>query len=249
MNDNAKLVIAREVSTVRKDLLKKLDALTLDNLLGKLNPYLQATTSCNLTIVLKRALDAHILSSQESVFGKCLENIAKDVGDCLKSSTTGVDLDFKRNNRILMAVKSGENWSNSSSAKTQSKNLKTAKRVVSQNGDTPITIVGCCYGRRKTSARSELADLTISGQNLWYLLSRDKDFYKKIIHEMNQGAEEFERKLEAKRAEIYSRLLSEIQKMCPNESNIWDILVERCCKNFSEDDKLLHGIMGEYNDL
>lgn len=246
MDESIKNLIKSEVAKTRTALLLKLDELNIDAILDKMNVYLQATISSNLHIILHRALAAHVYASQESVYGNVLERIAIAVcGLNSKSSTTGVDLDFQRGReRILMALKSGENWSNSSSAKTQSKNLTQAKRTIKQNDKSPVTtMVGHCCGRRRTSNKSQLADITISGQNTWYLISGDKEFYKKIAHEMNSGTEEFEKALELKKQETFNRLLNELHKLCPEEADIWDFLTERCCKNYSDDDRLLKNIM------
>ncbi len=247
MDDRVRKTILAEITKVRESLLEKLDRLELKTLLEKLNVYLLGVTANSLNGILQRALDAHILASQESVFGNCLERIALAFcGENTKSGTAGVDLDFtsKSGVRLLMALKSGQNWSNANSAAAQSKHLLQAKRIIAQNDPSHIkTGVACCYGRSRTSNGSKLADIKISGQNFWYLISGDKDLYKKLLHEMNQGAAEFEHKLENKRQETYNRLLNELAILCPTGANIWDILIEKCCKNYSDKDKLLQQLM------
>ena len=250
MNEEVREIISTEVAIIRKSLLQKVDELKLETLLDKWNPYLLAATCDSLDIILQSGLDAHIGSSRECVFGKCLENIARAVlathDKNAKSGIAGIDLDFKSGElRILMSVKSGENWGNSNSVNGLSKSLEKAKRTIRQNDTSAVnTVLFCCYGRRKTSDKNKVADYAISGQNAWYFLSGDIDFYKKIIHEMNQKAAEFEKELEDKWDGAYIRLLEELKILCPYGTNIWDILVERCCKNYTETDKHLQHLMG-----
>ncbi len=106
MDDRVRKTILAEITKVRESLLEKLDRLELKTLLEKLNVYLLGVTANSLNGILQRALDAHILASQESVFGNCLERIALAFcGENTKSGTAGVDLDFtsKSGVRLLMA--------------------------------------------------------------------------------------------------------------------------------------------------
>ena len=176
MNEEVRQVISMEITKIRESLLQKVDDLKLETLLDKWNPYLLAATCNSLNVILQSGLDAHISSSRECVFGKCLENIARAVlavrDKNTKSGIAGIDLDFRSGSRrILMSVKSGENWGNSNSANGLSSSLKNAKRTIKQNDSNTVnTVLLCCYGRRKTSDKNKVADYAISGQNAWYFL-------------------------------------------------------------------------------
>ena len=54
---------------------------------------------------------------------------------------------------------------------------------------------------------------------------------------------EFELQLLAKREEVYGRLLTGLQSISPKNSDVWEVLMERCCKNYSEKDEFIQHLM------
>lgn len=235
--------IREEIFLFRRSVLESLDDFTVKSILKKINPYLLSAIT-SLEGIFRYYIDANLVASMESKFGRTFEQIALLVcGQAAKSGITGVDLELIKNGRkLLISNKSGSSWGNSQSTAKQSDSFKTAKKVIRQNSiQEVISVMGICYGKRKTSSVS-CADIQIMGQNYWYLLSGDKEFYKKIIEVISCGSAEFRKELDEKKQIVSNRLLDEFRVLV-GENDVWSYLAEECCGNYSEKEIWLQNIM------
>lgn len=174
--------------------LEALNRLRLNNLLRRKNPYL--FRSKNLVVaadLIKSLLDAHLSSQEETLFGDFLEGLAIYVAETvyggLKSSATGIDLEFlKDSGRYIVSIKSGPNWGNSSQVARMKTDFSTAARVIRQgNAATNVIAVnGCCYGRDSRPDKGEY--FKYCGQEFWELISNDADFYTRIVEPLGHNA-------------------------------------------------------------
>jgi len=231
--------IQTEISQFREKLLSDLDTIVLDDLLKKKNPYLLASLFETIDGAIREALHSAYASSYETSFGRVLENIA--IAICpsgSKSGIKGIDLELLRGDRyrLLVSVKSGKSWGNSSSTEKQGDDFKAAKKRVHQNDKTREirSVMGIAYGKFKTKELT-YADEQICGQNFWAVLSGDIDMYRKILLALQPGAAEFENQVKEKIEDTVKRLVVEYNAK-QSTDNPWITILEACCQNYSETD-------------
>ena len=186
--------VEAHIGTFHDKRLEALNKLRLSNLLRRKNPYL--FRSKNLVAVsdlVKSLLDAHLSSQEETLFGDFLEGlaiyVAEQVHNGLKSSATGIDLEFVKDGaRYIVSIKSGPNWGNSSQIAKMRDNFTVVARVIRQgNAATNVVAVnGCCYGRDAKPDKGGY--FKYCGQDFWELISGDSDFYTRIIEPLGHNA-------------------------------------------------------------
>ena len=188
--------VEAHIGTFHNKRLESLNKLRLSNLLRRKNPYL--FRSKNLVAVgdlVKSLLNAHLSSQEETLFGDLLEGlaiyVAEQVHNGLKSSATGIDLEFVKDGaRYIVSIKSGPNWGNSSQVARMKDNFSTAARIIRQgNVDTNVIAVnGCCYGRDAKPDKGGY--FKYCGQDFWELISNDSGLYTRIIEPLGHNAKQ-----------------------------------------------------------
>ena len=186
--------VQANIGSFHQKRLESLNQLQLERLLRRKNPYL--FRSKNLVVatdLIKSLLDAHLSSQEETLFGDFLEGLAVYVAEIvhggLKSSATGIDLEFLKDSaRYIVSIKSGPNWGNSSQVAKMRADFSTAARVIRQGnaGMNVIAVNGCCYGR---DTRPDKGDyFKYCGQEFWELISNDTEFYTRIVEPLGHNA-------------------------------------------------------------
>ncbi len=213
--------------------LESLNKLRLHSLLRRKNPYL--FKSKNITVaadLIRSLLDAHLSSQEETLFGDFLEGLAIYVAETVhsgwKSSATGIDLEFaKDNSRYIVSIKSGPNWGNSSQVARLKENFATAARVIRQGNRTAsvIAVNGCCYGRDSNPDKGGY--FKYCGQEFWELISGAPEFYTRIIEPLGHNAKQRNRTFADNYGAVVNRLSQEFSaQFCqPNGSINWPKLV------------------------
>lgn len=177
--------------------IDRLGELKLDERLASKNPYLfKAIGVADASEIVTALLDAHISSSDETIFGNVFfEPLAKwvaeesyqgDKGVTVQvSGAEGCDIllsDGSENQAI--AIKSGPKVFNAQSRGKQIAEFKKIERILKKDRKLFHAIVGYCYGRKK---QQEARDFTeMAGQQLWQHLTGQPDFYLQVIHLMRQ---------------------------------------------------------------
>ena len=213
--------------------LGRLEAIDLNEVLKKKNPYLfKAKNITNAGGLISGILGAFLSSSEEKLFGDFLEQLAifisSQTNGGKKSSAKGVDLEFDRENtRYIVSIKSGPNWGNSSQYASLRESLR--KAVVRQKQGTSLAIqpiLGICYG--KVRKRDTGLYIKLVGQQFWHFLSGDPDFYIDIIEPIGHRAKQHNEDFEEKRSAIENRFTHEfIEQFCHEDGTIdWPKLVE-----------------------
>ena len=186
---------------------ESLSKLNLKNVLARKNPYLfKAKHQESAADIVKTLLEAHLSSSEETIFGDWLEGLAIFISSTVyggkKSSATGIDLEFDKDNvRYIVSIKSGPHWGNSSQVKKLENDFKLAMKVLhtSHNEVKVEAINGCCYGRTFSDKGFYKK---ICGQKFWELISGRENLYLEIIKPLATDAkkrtEEFEKEYSAK---------------------------------------------------
>lgn len=173
-----------------------LQALKLEEVLKRKNPYLFKAKNVNdAHDLVKLLLDAHLSSQEETIFGQFLEKLAiyvcGMVSDGRKSSAEGIDLEFSRDSVLyIISVKSGPNWGNSSQIKRMAENFRQAKRILRTGNSTANVqaINGCCYGRITNTDKGDYQK--ICGQEFWEFISGDERLFVDIIEPLGFRAKE-----------------------------------------------------------
>ena len=225
--------VEAHIGTFHDKRLDDLEKLDMSKLLVK-NPYL--FRSKNLVIagdLVKSLLDAYLSSQEETMFGDFLEGlaiyVAEQVHNGLKSSATGIDLEFVKDEaRYLISIKSGPNWGNSSQVARMKDNFTTAARVIRQGNRTAnvIAINGCCYGRDANPNKGDY--FKYCGQEFWDLISGDRELYTRIVEPLGHNAKRRNNDFARQYGAVVNRFTQEFMaQFCTDAGAIdWNKLVQ-----------------------
>lgn len=226
--------------------LRKLETLSLKEIILKKNPYLfRAKNLTKAPDLIESLMQAFLSSSEEPMFGEFLEDLAVYISEKTlgghKSSAQGVDLEFIKNNtHYVVSIKSGPNWGNSSQHKKLEQDLENCVRRLKQSGVTREVrpVLGICYGKTRTSIVKSY--WKVVGQNFWYLISDDQNLYTDIIEPIGYRAHENNEVYISQRNALLNRFTSEfVEIFCkPNGEIDWEKLVQYNSKNYNTSSEL-----------
>jgi Type II restriction endonuclease EcoO109I len=214
----------------------KIQALTLDDIIRRKNPYLfRAKGSNSAHEFIKSILDATVSSGEETTFGNFLENLAIFVCEKVykgrKSGVVGLDLEFEdRKTKYLVSIKSGPNWGNSGQVKHLVKNFTAAKKTLATSGGAVgmniICVEACCYGVDNTPDKG--THLKLCGQRCWELLSGGNEtLYRDIIKPLGQEAKERNDKINllfSEKLNVFTAAF--VERFCDEGLINWDRLIQ-----------------------
>ena len=186
--------VVNNIQTFHTARLKKLESLKLSDLLKKKNPYLYKAKDLNTPQAIVEAIASAFMSSaEETMFGDWLEQLAIFVAQRFfggyKSSSEGIDLELDKNGiHYFISIKSGPNWSNSSSLAKLLDHFARAKRIYHTGGNRiPCEAVeGCCYGKDNKPDKGNR--LKLCGQRFWEFISDTPSMYTDIIEPLGTEA-------------------------------------------------------------
>lgn len=198
------------IGTFHEKRIKRLEALSLTDVLKRKNPYLfKAKNALTAQEIVKGIVDAHISSAEEGIFGDWLEGLAifinKQVFGGDKSGIVGVDLEFSyKGNRFIVNIKSGPNWGNSSQISKMVLDFKRAKRTLRTSGSklNVVAVNGCCYGKDNNPDKGYY--FKYCGQAFWDFISGNQGLYIEIIKPLGHKAKQ----KNAKFLSVYSNLIN-----------------------------------------
>ena len=165
------------------------------SLLGRKNPFLFRIRGAKKADNFVRSmLEASLSSSEETKFGKIFEKwaeiIAKYGKNGQKSGIEGIDVEYSEGTtkRVLIQVKSGKNWGNSSQKKQLKSNFQTATRVLRQGDSVKDVrcIEGISYGKRES--RHLGSHERIVGVDFWEEISGWDELYFFLIDVVEKHA-------------------------------------------------------------
>lgn len=215
--------------------LNSLEKVDLKKLLTRKNPYLFKVKNLNIAgELVKGILEAHVSSSEETIFGDWLEGLAIYINKCVyggkKSSATGIDLEFENEGiRYLVNIKSGPNWGNSSQIKRMKQDFDAARKTLgtSKSRIQVVAVNGCCYGKSSDELKSGNY-YKYCGQKFWEFISGEQSLYIDIIEPLGTKAKE----RNAEFMDRYSSLLNKLtlqfsQEFCTDKGKIdWPMIVK-----------------------
>ncbi len=213
--------------------LEGVRGLELRKVLRRKNPYLfRAKNITNAPLLVDSILEALLPASEEERFGHFLEDLAIFVCRIAyggqKSSTTGIDLEFIRDDvRYVVAIKSGPNWGNSSQHKKLQDNFRNALRVLRQSPQVrhARAVLGTCYGRCRVQDDGQY--LKLCGQPFWEFISGEPNLYIDIVEPIGHAAKEHNENFRAECDRVRNRLTREFMiEFCTPDGEIdWEKLL------------------------
>jgi hypothetical protein len=214
---------------------RKLERLTVDDVLLRKNPYLfRAKATDTAHDFIRAALDATVSSGEETVFGNFMEKVAIHV--CAqtlggrKSAVKGIDLEFERGRtKYLVSITSGPNWGNAGQIENLVERFREAVETLRASGgsrELKIECVeGCCYGTDDTPDKG--THLQLCGQRFWELLSGGSEsLYRDLIEPIGHRARERNDELQAMyAAKLNTFTAAFVKRFCDDGVIDWDRLV------------------------
>jgi len=192
------------------------------DILHKKNPYLfRAKNIQTAEGFVKSALDAFLISQEETMFGNLMEDLAVYVCEIAfggKKAKQGemksVDLEFERdNNYYIVGIKSGTNWGNKDQLDRMKMNFKSAIRKLKTDGITKniVAVNGCIYGQdsqpfKENKDDPEQSYYKYAGQEFWSLISGDDNLYVRLIEPLGVEA----KKRDPSFQELYTSVVNEM---------------------------------------
>jgi hypothetical protein len=215
--------------------IRSIEMLSLKGLMRKKNPYLFKAKNIQLAqdFVIS-LLNAHISSSEEELFGTFLEGlaifIAEQTSNIIHISRPGIDLELIRGGKyLLIQIKSGTNWGNSSQQARQKDNFIAAVEQVrlEQGADIEIQpVLGICYGKTRTAYAYNKLAVKVVGQNFWYLISGIENLYTDIIEPLGYRAKEHTEAFEKQKAQVVNKFTEEFMAtFCDDGIINWERIV------------------------
>jgi hypothetical protein len=218
--------------------IASLNDLKLSTVLKKKNPYLfKAKYVLTVEQIVKSITDAHISSSEETLFGDWLEGFAIFINNKVykgqKSGIPGIDLEFIKDDiRYIVNIKSGPKWHNKSQRDKMLNEFSDAKRTFATSGSKiqVVAVNGCCYGRDDKPHKFPAKGtdyLKLCGQRFWEFISGDSELFTKIIEPLGHFAKERNDDFLKSYAQMVNKFtLQFAETFCKADGNIdWDKLV------------------------
>jgi hypothetical protein len=218
--EDISIYVEQNIKKFHDSRLQSLEKVDLKKLLTRKNPYLFKVKNFNIAgELVKGILEAHISSSEETIFGDWLEGLAIYINNCVyggkKSSATGIDLEFENEGvRYLVNIKSGPNWGNSDQIKKMKLNFDAARKTLGTSNSkiNVVAVNGCCYGKGSNELKSGNY-YKYCGQKFWEFISGEKSLYIDIIEPLGTKAKERNDEF----MEKYSALLNKLTLQFSNE--------------------------------
>lgn len=221
------------IGTFHQKRVARLGSLSLSEVLRRKNPYLfKAKYVLTAQEIVDGLVDAHVSSSEETIFGDWLEGLAIFVNEKVyggrKSGIPNIDLEFDRDNiRFIITIKSGPSWGNGPAIKKMRADFLTAKKTLrTSNSQLHVVAVnGCCYGRDNKPDKGDY--FKYCGQTFWEFVSGDADLYTKIIEPLGHKAKEKNDEFLESYAQMINKFTREFgNDFCePNGAIDWEKLV------------------------
>lgn len=226
--------IAQALDSFYESLISKIDALNINKVMKRKNPYLyRAKAMQSASDIVDSVLTAFVSSSEETIFGNFfLEPVAIAASNGNKALAEGIDImiqDNENNTIAAIAVKSGPSVFNADSKKRQEQNFMAASKLAQQAKARYEAYIGYCYGKKKDSGRGKPKIYQeLAGKNFWWKLTGEEDFYIKLIEYMGDLPEKYVARFQESYMKASNRLVREFSNnFCTEDGSIdWEKLVK-----------------------
>ncbi len=196
--------------------LAKLQELDLRQTLKRKNPYLYRAIGVNdCSEFVGEILKAFISSSDETLFGSLFfEPVAKAAVEALGTGRTssggGCDVEIETSSTFsAYAVKSGIAGFNGQSKTRQRQEFEALGKRLAKLRKQFDPVIGYAYGNRRQSSASKANYRELAGQAFWEEITKDPDFYLKIIELMREKPQKHALSFKLAFDEAKNRLVAE----------------------------------------
>ncbi len=219
-----------------------LGRLKLEKKLKDKNPYLfRAIGVADANEIITALLDAHISSSDETIFGNdFFEPLAKWVAEnayknqpgttVQVSGAEGCDIAISHEGtHEAIAVKSGPKIFNSQSRKKQVDEFKKIQRIIAKEKKIFIPLVAYCYGSKTQRNTGKAADFhEYAGQKFWEYLTGEPEFYLRIMYLMKSKPQEYRQEFQSEYNKAKNKFTKEfLDKFSNSDGSIdWNSLTK-----------------------
>jgi len=227
------MYVGKNIGIFHQRRIQSLDALKLEKILKRKNPYLfKAKYVLTASEIIEGLVNAHISSNEETIFGDWLEGLAIFVNEKVyggrKSGISGIDLEFDADGvRNIVAIKSGPNWGNSSQIKKMKMDFETAKKTLrtSRSGLHISAVNGCCYGKDDRPDKGTY--FKYCGQRFWEFISGHAELFTEIIEPLGYEAKSMNDGFKNSYGQMINRFTKEFtNKFCDDQGRIdWEMLI------------------------
>lgn len=194
--DDVILYVEQNINSFHEKRIQSLDKLKLERVLKRKNPYLfRAKHLLTAESIVRKLVDAHISSNEETLFGDWLEGLAIFINEKVyggwKSGISGIDLEFDKDHiRHIVSIKSGPNWGNSSQIAKMKTDFQKARRTLRTSNSMMhiVAVNGCCYGKNKSPDKGDY--FKYCGQQFWEFISGETQLYADIVEPLGWKAKE-----------------------------------------------------------
>src|SRR5262249_18358691 len=139
-----------------------------------------------------------------------------------KSSSPGIDLDFRRDGaRYLVTIKSGPNWGNKDQYASLRVNFRNAVKVLRQSprSGNILAVLGICYGKSKKRDTGDY--IKICGQSFWEFISGEPNLYIDLIEPLGYQAKRHNDRYVGEKSMTINRLVREFaNEFCDSSGRI-----------------------------
>ena len=210
--------------------LAGVQAKTLRQLVRRKNPYMiKALGNEMASEYVKALLEAHLSSSDESIFGDAFfEPIARIASGGKASEARGVDVVIETDSHIAeISVKSGPNPYNSRQFARQSDDFNELRGRLYKLGKIYDPVLAHSYGRRVGLPTQSRVYRVTSGQAFWEEFTGDSDFYLKLITLMHDEPLKYKERFAVEWAAVQNRFTKEfLEDFCFESGHVnWEFLV------------------------
>lgn len=226
--------IEEHIQEFHQNRLARLRAIRLKVVLKRKNPYLFRAKNMTMASELVESIfAAHLSSSEETLFGVFLENLACFVCEQTyggrRSATRGIDLEFERDGvRYFVTIKSGPNWGNTSQKEAMRRYFATLKKTLQTHAlcERIVLVEGSCYGKGQTENMGDF--IRLRGQSFGTLISGNENLYIDIIEPLGHRAKERNDAFKVEYTKMVNRSTGEfIASFCaPDGSILWEKLLQ-----------------------
>jgi len=223
-------LISRCLSDFYDRRLQKVRELKLRTFLRRKNPYLfRALGIQKASEIVHRLLMDYISASDETMFGQAFfEPIARIASGGKASDAEGVDFVMESGKTFkAVALKSGPQPYNASQKKRQSQEFLAVRSRLYKLHKQFDPILGHAYGRVGSKPGRDLIYRDVSGQAFWHEITRDPDFYLKLVRLMREEPAKHKKEYGPAWDAAENRFTKEfIDDFCYPDGNIdWEKLV------------------------
>ncbi len=202
-----------------------------EKMVKRKNPFLFRTKAETGEDYAAALIEAFLSSSEETVFGGVLESMAtvicRHAKGGRKSGIEHIDLeyDIENNTRVIVQIKSGIHWGNSSQRKSLRNAFQKASRILRQGnkGLNVRCIEGCCYG---PSGHQDLGHHErLVGNEFWQEIS---DWDKTSVAVLNLVGEHASNDFHMAREQAKARVLEYLkhQQVLNGDKVLWGKLLD-----------------------